>query len=171
VCCSTTPILEGETLPLSPFTPQALAINQHRASIWPVERITVQSLAGLGEVPLHLHRTMDQRGCRAHLETHSQGDFALPAPIDLKGVPAPKTPDHFMETGFTRDQKGSISLLPLPWNHPIDQDSFTPLEPRPTLRGLDVAILSKLDHDQGTFSSPLKPSLAQCGYPLDFVCL
>ena len=28
---------------------------------------------------------------------HSQGDFALPAPIDLGGVPAPKTPDHSME--------------------------------------------------------------------------
>ncbi len=30
-------------------------------------------------------------------EPHSQGDFALPAPIDLAGVPAPKTPDHAME--------------------------------------------------------------------------
>lgn len=41
----------------------------------PVERIAVQSLAG---------------------------DFALPAPIDLAGVPAPKTPDHFMETNPAR---------------------------------------------------------------------
>src|SRR5690606_21098984 len=33
------------------------------------------------------------------------GDFALPAPIALEGVPAPKTPDHFMET-----RKGAFAL-------------------------------------------------------------
>jgi len=43
------------------------------------------------------------------------------------------------------DQEGSCRAA-LPWNLPIDQGCFTPLEPRPTLRGLDAAILSKLDH-------------------------
>ena len=78
-------------------------------------------------------------------EPHSQGEFALPAPFDLEGVPAPKTPDHFMETnpsrigcapfhgdGLARDQEGSLRAT-LPWNHPIDQGHFmhlgTPTDP------------------------------------------
>lgn len=40
-------------------------------------------------------------------EPHSQGDFALPAPIDLGGVPAPKTPD-----------KRSVAPLGTPTNRP-----------------------------------------------------
>ena len=54
------------------------------------------------------------------------GDFALPAPIDLVGVPAPKTPDHFMETTSSRPRKGAF-VLPIPWNHPIDHGAFEPL--------------------------------------------
>jgi hypothetical protein len=60
---------------------------------------------------------------------HSQGDFALPAPIDLAGVPAPKTPAHFMETTSSRPKEGSFRAA-LPWNHPIDQRAFhTPRNP------------------------------------------
>ena len=55
-------------------------------------------------------------------------DFALPAPIDLAGVPAPKTPDHFMETTSSRPGKGAFAL-PFPWTHPIDQEPSCPLEP------------------------------------------
>ena len=68
------------------------------------------------------------------------------------------------------DQEGSCRAT-LPRNHPIDQGCFTPLEPRPTQRGLDAAILSKLDHVQGTFRGPLASRPAWCGYPPDFVCL
>lgn len=70
---------------------------------------------------------------------HSQGHFALPAPIDSEGVPAPETPDHFMETnrppfGYrhfmettsSRPGKGAFAL-PFPWTHPIDQGAFEPL--------------------------------------------
>ena len=56
----------------------------------------------------------------------SQGDFALPAPIDLAGVPAPKTPDNAVEA--------------ISW--------------RPTLRGLDAAILPKMNHSQGPIATP-----------------
>ena len=43
---------------------------------------------------------------------HSQGDFTLPAPIDLGGVPAPKTPDHFMETTSSRPGKRALHSYP-----------------------------------------------------------
>jgi len=46
-----------------------------------------------------------------------------PGPHRLRSVPAPETPDHFMETG-----KGAFAL-PLPWAHPIDQEPSCPLEP------------------------------------------
>ena len=65
----------------------------------PADRIAGQPLAGLGEIPLHLHRTMDQRAYRRPLKPTRKGAFGAPLhPIDLAGVPAPKTPDHFMET-------------------------------------------------------------------------
>ncbi len=54
---------------------------------------------------------MDHGGYRARPEPHSQGDFALPAPINLAGVPAPKTPDHVMETTVRRLDVASISML------------------------------------------------------------
>lgn len=68
------------------------------------------------------------------------GNFAFPAPIDLGGVPAPKTPDNSIEAMSWRrlhreqraflplcnpDQKGSFRAA-LPWNHPIDQTAFVP---------------------------------------------
>lgn len=60
---------------------------------------------------------------------HSQGNFALPAPNDLEGVPAPKTPAHFMETTSPRPKEGSFRAT-LPWNHPIDQRAcHTPWNP------------------------------------------
>lgn len=63
------------------------------------------------------------------------GDFALPAPVDVGGVPAPKPPDNFIEAmswgRFHReqrvflplcnpDQEGSFRAA-LPWNLSIDQ--------------------------------------------------
>jgi len=41
---------------------------------------------------------------------------------------------HFMET-----RKGAFAL-PLPWNHPIEQEPSCPLHPCTTLRDLDVDI-------------------------------
>ncbi len=45
-------------------------------------------------------------------EPHSQGDFALPAPIDLGGVPAPKGPRPFHGGDFIETMEGSASPLP-----------------------------------------------------------
>ncbi len=47
--------------------------------------------------------------------------------------------------------------------HPIDSGAFLSPRPqtmswRPTLRGLDAAILSKMDHDQGAYRRPLNPA-------------
>lgn len=82
---------------------------------------------------------------------HSQGDFALPAPIDLAGVPAPKTPDNAVEATS--------------W--------------RPTLRGLDAVIASALNPIRGLsrrpeptrrtwrIASPPAPHHARASCPLD----
>lgn len=99
VCCTTTHLGKGArcALPLHPSGPWL------RQGIKPVpeptDRIADQSLAGLGDIPLHLHRTMDQRAYRRPSKPTRKGAFGAPLhPIDLTGVPAPKTPDHFMET-------------------------------------------------------------------------
>jgi len=93
----------------------------------PSDRIAGQPLAGLGDVPLHLHRTMDQRAYRRPLKPTRKGAFGAPLhPIDLAGVPTPKTPDHVMETTSSRPWKGAFAL-PLPWTHPIEQGRVTPL--------------------------------------------
>lgn len=57
-------------------------------------------------------------------EPHSQGDFALPAPIDLGGVPAPKTPDHSMEA-----KDGSESPLPFLGTFPPSKWHSAPCNP------------------------------------------
>ena len=78
----------------------------------PADRIAGQPLAGLGDVPLHLHRTMDQRAYRRPLKPTRKGAFGAPLhPIDLAGVPAPKTPDHFMETTSSRPTEASWTVL------------------------------------------------------------
>lgn len=59
-------------------------------------------------------------------EPHSKGDFALPAPIDLASVPAPKTPDHSMEATSSRPRRERFAAT-LPWNHPTEQRAFRPL--------------------------------------------
>jgi len=63
---------------------------------------------------------------------------APPKPPWPGGVPAPWTPDHFMETG-----EGSFRAA-LPRTHPIDQPSA----------GWMRAISSKMDHDRGHFPLP-----------------
>ena len=77
----------------------------------------------------------------------SQGDFALLAPIDMRAFlpPRPQTTSwrrfHREQRAFLpyeSDQEGSYRAA-LPWNLPIDQGCFTPLEPRPTVRRLDAA--------------------------------
>jgi len=67
----------------------------------PAERIAVQSLAG---------------------------DFALPAPIDLEGVPAPKTPDNSIEATSWRPKKGAFAL-PFLGTFPSTNEPSRPLEP------------------------------------------
>lgn len=57
---------------------------------------------------------------------HSARRLRSPCTHRLEGVPAPKTPDHAMEA--------------ISW--------------RPTLRGLDAAILPKMDHSQGRIAAP-----------------
>ena len=47
---------------------------------------------------------------------------------------------------------------PAPWNPPSPE--------RPTLRGLDAATLSQLDHDRGDFALPWAPSSKRAGSPL-----
>jgi len=94
----------------------------------PADRIAGQPLAGLGDVPLHLHRTMDQRAYRRPLKPTRKGAFGAPLhPIDLAGVPAPKTPDHFMETTSSRPWKGAFAL-PCPRPTPT---TWGPSAPRP----------------------------------------
>jgi len=62
------------------------------------------ALALLGIEPIQSHQTYRR------LTTH-KGAFASPLhPIDLAGVPAPKTPDHFMETASSR-AKGVPALV------------------------------------------------------------
>ncbi|PHR55187.1 MAG: hypothetical protein COA47_14420 [Robiginitomaculum sp.] len=52
-------------------------------------------MAGKGVEPLTSHVTVSA-------VNPSQGDFALPAPIDLRGVPAPKTLDNSIEANPAR---------------------------------------------------------------------
>ena len=107
----------------------------------PADRIAGQPLAGLGDVPLHLHRTMDLRAYRRPLKPTRKGAFGAPLhPIDLAGVPAPRTPDHFMETTSSRPWKGAFTL-PLPWTHPIEQGHVTPLA-TPIRRTTDLSALA-----------------------------
>ena len=77
----------------------------------PADRIAGQTLAWLGDVPLHLHRTMDQWGYRAPLKP-TRGRLRSPCP-------------HRLGTSW-----------------------------RPTLRGLDAAILPKMDHSKGPIAAP-----------------
>ena len=57
-----------------------------------------------GFLPIQSHQTYRR------FTTH-KGAFGAPLhPIDLVGVPAPKTPDHFMETSSTR-AKGVPALM------------------------------------------------------------
>src|SRR6056297_791557 len=99
----------------------------------PEDRIAGQPLAGLGDVPLHLHRTMDQRAYRRPLKPTRKGAFGAPLhPIDLAGVPAPKTPDHFMETTSSRPWKGAFHSYPCPGPIPSSRAASRRLHPRPT---------------------------------------
>lgn len=85
----------------------------------PVERIAVPSLAGVWP-PAPTTREEPPRSPK----TPMAGETSLsPGPHRLRSVPAPETPDHFMETG-----KGAFAL-PFPWTHPIDQEPSCPLEP------------------------------------------
>ena len=89
------------------------------------------------------------------------GDFALPAPIDQWAIAPlettrtvwplhhqtgerscfPQYPhDHFMET-----RKGAFAL-PFLGTYPSTKEPSCPLEPGPTLRGLDAAIFAQMNH-------------------------
>ena len=76
-------------------------------------------LQGVEPVPEPIDRIADQP---------LAGDFALPAPIDLAGVPAPKAPDHFMETTSSRPWKGAFAL-PFLGTIPSTKEQSRPLEP------------------------------------------
>ena len=86
--------------------PQAVALSWDRPHPEPAERIAVPSLAG---------------------------DFALPAPIDLAGVPAPKTPAHSMEATswrrLHRDQGRELSCCPFPGPIPSTNEPSRPWNP------------------------------------------
>jgi hypothetical protein len=57
----------------------------------PADRIAGQTLAWLGDVPLHLHRTMDQWGYRAPLKP-TRGRLRSPCPHRLGGRSCPQDP-------------------------------------------------------------------------------
>jgi len=99
VFCSTKASWQGGPLRAPVASPRPWLFQGIEPVPEPVERIAVQSLAG---------------------------DFALPAPIDSEGVPAPEPPDHCVETTSSRPGRGAFAL-PLPWTHPTDQGAFGPL--------------------------------------------
>ena len=79
-------------------------------------------------MPLHLHRTMHETAGRS---ITNQGSVPAPTdtPMTISWRPGR---EHF--------------VLPLPWNHPIDQGTFLPLwNPDQPLRGLDTASASALN--------------------------
>ena len=102
----------------------------------------------------------------------SQGDFALPAPIDQEAYRRPRGPhsqdlEICLSTGTepcTIDRSidprsGERSCCP---RYPHD-DFIETLSARPTVRRLDAAILSKMDHDQVAIAplNPLDPSIGR----------
>lgn len=101
VCCTTTPLGKG-TRCGPPFHPpgygSSWVSNPSRASGTYHRSITRRAWRRPSPpAPNHGSSELSRSP-----EPHSQGDFALPAPIDLGSVPAPKTPDHSMEANPAR---------------------------------------------------------------------
>ena len=111
MCCSTTPSWQGGRCapPLHPpshgscrgLTPSRASGTYHRS----ITRRAWRSPSP--PAPNHGSSELSRSP-----EPHSQGDFALPAPIDLAGVPAPKTPDHSMEATSSRPRTGAHRRCP-----------------------------------------------------------
>lgn len=100
----------------------------------PADRIAGQTLAGVFALPAPI-----DQGAIAPLETthtvwplhHQSGERSC----------CPRHPhDHFMET-----RKGAFAL-PFLGTFPSTKEPSRPLEPGPTLRGLDAAIFAQMNH-------------------------
>lgn len=118
----------------------------------PSDRIADQPLAGLGEVPLHLHRTMDQRAYRRPLKptrgrlrspcTHRsfQEDHGAIAPLGTTRRAwrnaSPPAPNHTRTSGRPITNQGSVPAAP---------DTPKTTSWRPTFRSMDAASGSALN--------------------------
>lgn len=106
--------------------PPAIALTGHRTHPEPAERITVPSLAGLGEVPLHLHRTMDHRSYRAPLNP-TRKETSLSLHPSTWAAFLPPRPLTIPWRRLHRDHGREGIAAALPWNLPTEHGRSTPL--------------------------------------------
>lgn len=146
VFCSTKPILaKGAAAHPLLHTPSPWLFQGVEPIPEPVDRIAGQPLAGLGEVPLHLHRTMHER---LAVQLPIRGAFLLP----------PIPPMTISWRRLHRDQEGSFrATLTLDPSHRAG--AFGPLHPRRNGRAIsNLKTLCSSSH-----AGPLT-SLSRPGY-------
>ena len=134
--------------------PPTMATSGYRTHPSPAKRIAVSPLASLGDVPLHLHRTMDQRfdaGPDQRLSRPlkpTRRRLRSPCTHRLGGRSCPQDPRPFHGDDFIQTEQANFRAT-LSWSLAIDYGAFAPLG-TPTLltmSGLDVVILSNVDHE------------------------